>query len=113
MESHHAGGYNPSTPVMLSDVSPTGGKEEFCGGLALHHGLPLRDACPDVRYTNFVAGFHGRLDHILFQGDRMDVRRMVPMSSHEEVTRHVALPNAVFPSDHMALVCELGWRDGL
>jgi hypothetical protein len=27
------------------------------------------------------------------------------------VTLHTALPNKIFPSDHLALVCELTWND--
>ncbi|XP_022103512.1 2',5'-phosphodiesterase 12-like [Acanthaster planci] len=86
------------------------GKEEFCGGVALTHSLNFQDACQDIAYTNLVAGFRGKLDHIMFEGDKMKVDRVIPMSTHQEVTRHVALPNAVFPSDHLSLVCELSWK---
>ena len=87
----------------------TGGKDEFCGGIPLQHNLNLTDACKDVEYTNYVAGFHGKLDHVFIQKDHLVVERMVPMSTHEEVTQHVALPNEVFPSDHMPLVCDIRW----
>ncbi|XP_071792543.1 2',5'-phosphodiesterase 12-like [Asterias amurensis] len=86
------------------------GKEEFCGGAALDNPITFQDVCKGVDYTNFVASFQGKLDHIMVEGDKIELQRVIPLSSHEEVTRHIALPNAVFPSDHLALVCELGWK---
>ena len=32
------------------------------------------------------------------------------MVSHEEVMQYTALPNVVFPSDHLAIVCDLQWK---
>ncbi|KAJ8019825.1 2',5'-phosphodiesterase 12 [Holothuria leucospilota] len=87
----------------------TGGKEEYCGGMELTHDLNLQSACPDVPYTNFVPAFIDTIDHIVFSVDTIGIHRVVPMPSHEEVTRYTALPNEVFPSDHLALVCDLQW----
>ena len=89
---------------------PTGGKEEYCGGIPLQHTLEFTDACKNVEYTNFVAAFRGKLDHIFIQSPQLALQSMVPVSSHEDVIKHVALPNKVFPSDHLALVCDIKWQ---
>ena len=86
-----------------------GGKPEFVEGMNLHHNLELISACGYPRYTNFVAGFAGCLDYIYIARDLLKVAKVVPLSSHEDVTLYTALPNAVFPSDHLPLVCELEW----
>ena len=96
--------------IELNWFVSTDGKEEFCGGAALDNPITFQDVCKDVDYTNFVASFQGKLDHNMVEGDKIELHQVIPLSSHEEVTRHIALPNAVFPSDHLALVCELGWK---
>ncbi|XP_071823238.1 2',5'-phosphodiesterase 12-like [Apostichopus japonicus] len=87
----------------------TGGKEEFCGGIQLSHQLKLKSVCPDIPYTNYVPAFMETIDHVTYSHDTIGVERVVPMPSHEEVTRLSALPNEVFPSDHLPLVCDLKW----
>lgn len=86
-----------------------GGKAEFVDGMSLSHGFNLVSACGYPRYTNYVGGYTGCLDYIYVESERLQTLNVVPMPSHEDVTEHTALPNAVFPSDHIALVCELGW----
>ena len=84
-----------------------GGKVEFIDGLDVRHSLNLVSACGYPRYTNFVTGFASCLDYIYIESDRLRTAAVVPLPSHEEVIRNIALPNAEFPSDHLALVCEL------
>ena len=86
-----------------------GGKVEYIEGMNLHHSLGLISACGYPRYTNFVSGFAGCLDYIYVDRDLLKVARVVPLPSHEDVTLYTALPNVVFPSDHLPLVCELEW----
>ena len=40
-----------------------------------------------------------------------EVREVIPFPSEEELRAHTAIPNIVFPSDHIACVADLGWRD--
>ncbi|CAD5119216.1 DgyrCDS7848 [Dimorphilus gyrociliatus] len=58
-------------------------------------------------YTNYIASFHGCLDYVFVESDKFEVLRTIPMPAHEHVTQMTALPNAVFPSDHLSLVCEV------
>ena len=87
----------------------TGGKEEYIEGMEFSHSLTLSNACGFPRYTNFVTGFSGCLDYIYTDPTKLKVEKVIPMPTHEEVTKYTALPNAVFPSDHIAVVCDLGF----
>ena len=77
--------------------------------LELSHSLSLTSACGFPRYTNYVTGFACCLDYIYIQKEQLKTLSVVPMPSHEDVTMYTALPNAVFPSDHIALICDLTW----
>ncbi|KAK7113663.1 hypothetical protein V1264_012912 [Littorina saxatilis] len=50
------------------------------------------------------------LDYIFADSKNLAVKQVVPMPSHEEVTLHSGLPSVVFPSDHIAQVCDLTWK---
>lgn len=39
----------------------------------------------------------------------MEVVKVVPLPSIEELKEHSALPSIVFPSDHIALVSDIRW----
>ena len=71
--------------------------------------IKLTSACGTPTYTNYVTSFQGCLDYIYIDADQLKTTRVIPLPSHEEVTRFTALPNPVFPSDHLALVCDLTW----
>nr|XP_054752609.1 2',5'-phosphodiesterase 12-like [Lytechinus pictus] len=88
-----------------------GGKEEFCGGMTLTHFLDFTNACTSQEYTNFVAGFVASLDYVLIDSNHLEVVREIPMPDHDDVTAHVALPNDVFPSDHLAIGCDVRWKN--
>ena len=87
----------------------SGGKDEFIEDMELHHTLDLISACGFPRYTNFVGGFRGCLDYIYVEPKYLTPVTVIPLPSHEEVTKFTALPNIVFPSDHLALVCDLAY----
>ena len=78
----------------------TGGKPHHLADMDLQHGLKLTSACGFPSYTNFSAGFHSCLDYIFVESDSLCVDRVIPLPTHEEVTRFTALPNKEFPSDH-------------
>ena len=73
----------------------------------LRHFLPLRSVCGFPAYTNFVAGFQGTLDWIFASSNRFGVRGVLEVPSEDAVGAETALPSSVFPSDHVALVCDL------
>lgn len=87
-----------------------GGKEEYFGGFDFGHSLQLKSACGYPHYTNYVEGFSGCLDYIFIEGDKLDVAQIIPMVAHDEITPYTALPNVVFPSDHLAIACDLIWK---
>lgn len=61
-------------------------------------------------YTTFVPGFYGEIDHVFYDSRRLRCDRWIPTPPHAAVLDHVALPNVQFPSDHLALVCELSYK---
>lgn len=62
-----------------------------------------------MEYTNYAGNFHEQLDYI-FIDSTMDVICVIPMPEHSEVEQHIALPSVVFPSDHIAQICDLKWK---
>ncbi|ELT97737.1 hypothetical protein CAPTEDRAFT_132833 [Capitella teleta] len=74
------------------------------------HDFRLESACGYPIYTNYVPGFNGCIDYIYIESDKLEVTQVIPMPTHEEVTQYTALPNMVFPSDHIALICDLKWK---
>lgn len=58
-------------------------------------------------YTNYMMNFHDVIDHIFFEGQKFEFQRTIPMPMHDEVTKFVALPSCIIPSDHLALIVEL------
>ncbi|PRD32059.1 UNVERIFIED_CONTAM: Pde12 [Trichonephila clavipes] len=77
----------------------------------IKHNLCLDTACGTPEYTNYTQDFHGCLDYIFYSKNNLEVTDVVPMPNHEHVTAQVALPNDYFPSDHIALVCTLQWKN--
>jgi 2',5'-phosphodiesterase len=56
-------------------------------------------------FTNHVRGYQGLLDYVWLEAGALEVRRLVPLPSEEELGGY--LPSRRFPSDHLAVVCEL------
>nr|XP_033781610.1 2',5'-phosphodiesterase 12 [Geotrypetes seraphini] len=84
--------------------------EEERSNMSLTHPLKLESACGEPAYTNYVGGFHGCLDYIFTDSNCLAVEQVIPLPSHEEVTTHQALPSVIYPSDHIALVCDVKWK---
>lgn len=76
-------------------------------GVKLEHGFKFFSGCGQPAYTNFTAGFQDTLDYIFADHTYFSGAEVIPFPSHEEVTANVALPSCTFPSDHIALVCDL------
>ncbi|KAL1124066.1 hypothetical protein AAG570_001836 [Ranatra chinensis] len=85
-------------------------ENEMVSGLTLRHPYSISSAYGTPEYTNLTANFSGCLDYIYFQNDALLLKQVVPLPSDEEVKKHVALPNIEFPSDHLALVADFGWK---
>ena len=87
--------------------------KEYFTGLELRHSFQFQNVTGTSGYTNFTQGFRGLLDYIFIGADWLEAKRVVPLPSHAEVTECVALPSIYFPSDHLALIADLKWREGL
>uniref|UniRef100_A0A2C9JMN6 2',5'-phosphodiesterase 12 n=1 Tax=Biomphalaria glabrata TaxID=6526 RepID=A0A2C9JMN6_BIOGL len=109
----HLGIYQLMTAQMVPadhvDWS-SAGPEEYLTGLELSQPINMASACGVPPYTNFTRGFKETLDYIFFDSDKLEVTRVIPMPDHQDVTAHKALPSVVFPSDHIAQICELKFR---
>ena len=73
----------------------------------LRHELHLESACRIPPYTNFVAGFQGTLDWIFSTRGAFRVKGYLKVPPEDAIRAEVALPSSTFPSDHVALVCDL------
>lgn len=93
--------------IDFEDVDWSSKVDECVKGINFNHNLELDSACGCPPYTNFTAGFYGCLDYIFYQSDKLTVKQVIPMPTHEEVTQHVALPSITFPSDHIPLIADL------
>ena len=76
-------------------------------GLSMGHPFGMDTACGTPKYTNYTSGFKDCLDYIFYEKDAFKVRQVVPFPSEEELSMNVAIPNMVFPSDHVACVADL------
>ena len=98
------------TSEDLEQMKSSNVAESKFSGLDLKHDFHFRNACGTKHYTNYTVGYCGVLDYIFFDSDNLELERVIPLPSHEEVTEFVALPSIYFPSDHLALVADLKWQ---
>lgn len=76
-------------------------------GIELHHTFNFINATGLPSYTNYTSGFSGTLDYIFVDGNKMKVESVVPLPTHQDVTKHLALPSVEHPSDHLAIICDV------
>lgn len=73
----------------------------------INHSLKLISAYGTPAFTNYTDDFKGCLDYIFYQKCKMTVESTVPIPSEEELSKNVALPSRVYPSDHISLIADL------
>ncbi|XP_049832497.1 2',5'-phosphodiesterase 12 [Schistocerca gregaria] len=107
------GVYQLMTQQMVTEdaVDWSSNVAETVKGVCLSHKFNIASACGTPDFTNYTEGFAGCLDYIFFQTDNLQVTQVVPLPTEEELKQHTALPNVVFPSDHLALVADLKWKE--
>ena len=77
--------------------------------------LPLKSAYGNYNegshpaWTHYKDVFQGTLDYI-FHSPTLSVMNLLPLPSEEEVTAEVAIPNSVFPSDHLPIMAEFSFN---
>ena len=84
-------------------------EEEF--ELDLQHHFEFFSACGYPKYTNYVVGFKDTLDYIIPDSRNFIAESCIPLPDEELLQLHTALPSVTIPSDHLALVCDLLWKD--
>ena len=77
----------------------------------LEHSFNMDSACGTPIYTNYTLGFKDCLDYIFYQTDSLEVKNVIPFPTEEDLSRFQAIPNQVFPSDHIACVSDLKWKN--
>ncbi|KAL4217215.1 Endonuclease/Exonuclease/phosphatase [Mactra antiquata] len=87
-----------------------GGDDQFVPEMNFSHKLHLENGCGKPAYTNFTEGFNGHLDYIYYDTDNFEVSQVIPPPDHKDVEFHTAIPSIVFPSDHIAQICDLRWK---
>ena len=99
-------GYNFNISFYLP-----GGRPEYVSNLSVETTLTLQPAYREPRYTNYVSCFYGTIDYIFHDRQKLETVKTVAFPPHSDVLENTACPSVKFPSDHMALVCELKWKD--
>ena len=72
----------------------------------------LTDACrhwDEKVFTNYTPPFKARLDYV-FHSEGLVCQRTLKNPSDEAMGAEVAIPSSTFPSDHVAVVADLGLR---
>lgn len=85
-------------------------EEEAVQGLTIKTSLRFSSAYKDIPYTNYTPGFNGCLDYIYYEPAGLVCDSTVPLPDHEDVTLTGGIPSDVFPSDHIALVSNLKFK---
>lgn len=65
----------------------------------------------DLKYTNITENFSGIIDHMFYEeSDRLKLSSLYTMNDNNSIYEETALPNRVFPSDHLPLICTFGLK---
>lgn len=79
--------------------------------VTLSQPLKMQSACGTPQFTNYTVGFKACLDYIFYQSDKFNVTKIVETPEEAELSVHLAIPSVVFPSDHIAIVSELEFKE--
>lgn len=79
-------------------------------GLELRHDFRLQNVTGVENCTNFTGSFKAVLDYIMINTEHLELDKLVPLPSVNELSEFVALPSVYFPSDHVALVANIKWK---
>lgn len=55
------------------------------------------------KFTNYTQDFHGTLDHILYNSDRLEATLLLEIPEINDVRREIGLPSTLYPSDHIRI----------
>jgi len=79
-----------------------------------HRLIKLRSAFADGQdstLTNLTDKFVGTIDYMFYEeSPRICIKSQLCLPPEQELRGETALPNSVFPSDHLPLICTFGLR---
>ena len=78
--------------------------------LGLAHSFQFASGCGIPKFTTLIPGFVATLDYILYDQTAFKVAQSFPMFGASDL--EPGIPSETFPSDHVALVCDLEWTRG-
>lgn len=84
--------------------------EQAVSNVELAQPFKMGSAYGAPEYTHYTTLFAGCLDYVFYQNDRFELLKVVPLPTEEELKANTAIPSAVFPSDHVALVADLKFK---
>ncbi|XP_017050590.2 2',5'-phosphodiesterase 12 [Drosophila ficusphila] len=84
--------------------------EEAVSNVELTQPFKMGSAYGAPEFTHYTTLFSGCLDYIFYQNDRFELLKTVPLPTEEQLKENTAIPSAVFPSDHVALVADLKFK---
>ncbi|XP_039479143.1 2',5'-phosphodiesterase 12 [Drosophila santomea] len=84
--------------------------EQAVSNVELSQPFKMGSAYGAPEYTHYTTLFSGCLDYVFYQNDRFELLKVVPLPTEEELKANAAIPSAVFPSDHVALVADLKFK---
>eukprot|EP00746_Dinoflagellata_sp_MGD_P085164 gnl/MRDRNA2_/MRDRNA2_33734_c0_seq1.p1 gnl/MRDRNA2_/MRDRNA2_33734_c0~~gnl/MRDRNA2_/MRDRNA2_33734_c0_seq1.p1 ORF type:complete len:651 (-),score=131.79 gnl/MRDRNA2_/MRDRNA2_33734_c0_seq1:54-2006(-) len=103
----------PEQRFETETVPCVGDAKRDVRGITLSHPFQLQRAWSDgeLAFTNFVACFRGVLDHVFIDTSVMEVRHKIDGAHATDIEeKYGGLPNAVYGSDHLAMACDLAWK---
>ncbi|XP_053203734.1 2',5'-phosphodiesterase 12-like [Panonychus citri] len=84
--------------------------DEAIEGVEVKHSLQLTSAYGTPEFTNYTQNYVGCLDYIFFDNQLIQLESIVPLPSRDQVSKQIAIPSSVFPSDHLALIAVIKWK---
>jgi 2',5'-phosphodiesterase len=71
----------------------------------------MDSACGTPEFTTYTIGFKDCLDYIFIDIDDFEVTSVIPFPLKETLVEQLGIPNVTFPSDHIACVADLKWKN--
>lgn len=76
---------------------------------SLVHNFKFTSAAGFPQFTNYTKDFKDLLDYI-FIDENIDVARILPFPTEDQLSVDVALPSSCYPSDHISVVVDLKFK---
>lgn len=71
------------------------------------HSLDLFSTALHLPYTNYTVAFKELLDYIFVSRSMFQVKQVSPIPPPQQLEEYIAIPNAIYPSDHFSVTVDL------